>query len=42
MPPLLVFGGMPVLFALFGTVFAVAAAAALALPELKGTSLAER
>jgi putative MFS transporter len=41
-PPLLVFGGMPVLFALFGTAFAVAAAAALALPELKGTSLAER
>lgn len=41
-PPLLVFGGMPVLFALFGTAFAVAAVAALALPELKGTRLAER
>lgn len=41
-PPLLVFGGMPVLFALFGVAFAVAAVAALALPELKGTRLAER
>lgn len=41
-PPLLVFGGMPVLFALFGVAFAVAALAALALPELKGTALAER
>lgn len=41
-PPLLVFGGMPVLFALFGTAFAVAAVASLALPELKGTRLAER
>ncbi|WP_291480477.1 MFS transporter [Corynebacterium sp.] len=41
-PPLLVFGGMPVLFALFGTAFAVAALAALALPELTGTRLAER
>jgi putative MFS transporter len=41
-PPLLVFGGMPVLFALFGVAFAVAALAALSLPELRGTSLAER
>lgn len=41
-PPLLVFGGMPVLFALFGVAFAVAAVAALALPELKGTRLMER
>ena len=41
-PPLLVFGGLPVLFALFGTAFAVAAVAALALPELKGTRLTER
>ncbi|MEY8565879.1 MFS transporter [Corynebacteriaceae bacterium 7-707] len=41
-PPLLVFGGMPVLFALFGTAFTVAALAALALPELTGTRLAER
>ncbi|MGP9724920.1 MFS transporter [Corynebacterium sp. AOP40-9SA-29] len=41
-PPLLVFGGLPVLFALFGVAFAVAALAALALPELKGTRLAER
>lgn len=41
-PPLLVFGGMPVLFALFGAAFALAALAALSLPELRGTSLAER
>jgi putative MFS transporter len=41
-PPLLVVGGMPVLFALFGAAFAVAALAALSLPELRGTSLAER
>ncbi|MDN5719854.1 MFS transporter [Corynebacterium sp.] len=41
-PSLLVFGGMPVLFALFGVAFAVAAVAALALPELKGTRLMER
>ncbi|MGV0870260.1 MFS transporter [Corynebacterium kalidii] len=41
-PPLLVVGGMPVLFALFGAAFALAALAALSLPELRGTSLAER
>jgi putative MFS transporter len=40
-PPLLVLGGTPVLFAVFGGVFVVAAAAALALPELRGTRLAE-
>jgi putative MFS transporter len=41
-PPLLVVGGIPVLFALFGAAFALAALAALSLPELRGTSLAER
>ncbi|MBD8609915.1 MFS transporter [Frigoribacterium sp. CFBP 13729] len=40
-PPLLVLGGTPVLFAVFGGVFVVAAVAALALPELRGTRLAE-
>ena len=40
-PPLLVLGGTPVLFVVFGAVFLVAAAAALALPELRGTRLAE-
>jgi putative MFS transporter len=40
-PPLLVLGGTPVLFAVFGGVFVVAAAAALVLPELRGTRLAE-
>jgi putative MFS transporter len=41
-PPLLVFGGLPILFTLFGVAFAVAALAALVLPELKGTRLLER
>jgi putative MFS transporter len=41
-PPLLVFGGTGILFALFGVAFAVAAVAAFTLPELKGTALAER
>ncbi|MGO1948486.1 MAG: MFS transporter [Mycobacteriaceae bacterium] len=41
-PPLLVFGGLPILFALFGAAFAIAAVAALALPELKGTKLLEK
>lgn len=41
-PPLLVFGGTGILFALFGVAFAVAAVAAYTLPELKGTALAER
>jgi putative MFS transporter len=41
-PPLLVFGGTGILFALFGVAFAIAAAAAFTLPELKGTALAER
>jgi putative MFS transporter len=40
-PPLLVLGGTPLLFVVFGAVFLVAAAAALALPELRGTRLAE-
>jgi len=40
-PPLLVLGGAPLLFVVFGAVFLVAAAAALALPELRGTRLAE-
>lgn len=40
-PPLLVLGGTPVLFAVFGGVFVVAAVAALDLPELRGTRLAE-
>lgn len=41
-PPLLVFGGLPILFTLFGIAFAIAALAALALPELKGTRLREK
>ncbi|WP_010120095.1 MFS transporter [Corynebacterium nuruki] len=41
-PPLLVFGGTGILFALFGVAFAIAAVAAFTLPELKGTALAER
>ena len=41
-PPLLVFGGLPILFTLFGIAFAIAALAALALPELKGTRLLEK
>ncbi|MDN6535681.1 MAG: MFS transporter [Corynebacterium variabile] len=41
-PPLLVFGGTGILFALFGVAFAIAALAAFTLPELKGTALAER
>ena len=41
-PPLLVFGGLPILFTLFGIAFAIAALAALALPELKGTRLLDK
>lgn len=41
-PPLLVFGGTGILFALFGVAFAIAAVAAFTLPELKGTTLTER
>ena len=41
-PPLLAFGGLPILFTLFGIAFAIAALAALALPELKGTRLPEK
>ncbi|AGP30082.1 MFS transporter [Corynebacterium terpenotabidum] len=41
-PPLLVFGGTGILFALFGVAFTIAACAAFTLPELKGTALAER
>ena len=40
-PPLLALGGPVVLFAVFGAVFAVGALAALRLPELRGTELAE-
>jgi putative MFS transporter len=40
-PPLLLLGGTPVLFAVFGGVFVVGAAAALVLPELRGTRLTE-
>jgi putative MFS transporter len=38
-PPLVVFGGPTTVFVLFGAVFVVAAAGALALPELKGQPL---
>lgn len=38
-PPLLLVGGAPALFVVFAAVFVIAAAGALALPELKGTSL---
>ncbi|MCU1437527.1 MAG: hypothetical protein JWP66_614 [Naasia sp.] len=38
-PPLLLLGGTPVLFAVFSGVFLVAAAGAFALPELKGKPL---
>ncbi|WP_108252849.1 MFS transporter [Planctomonas deserti] len=38
-PPLLAFGGAPVLFVVFSAVFVVAALGALALPELKGVPL---
>jgi putative MFS transporter len=38
-PPLLAFGGAPVLFVVFAAVFVVAALGALALPELKGVPL---
>jgi putative MFS transporter len=38
-PPLLALGGAPIPFSVFGVVFLVAAAAALALPELKGRPL---
>jgi putative MFS transporter len=38
-PPLLLLGGTPVLFAVFAAVFLVAAAGAFALPELKGQPL---
>lgn len=41
-PPLLVFGGTGILFALFGVAFAIAAAAAFTVPELRGTALAEQ
>ncbi len=40
-PPLVILGGPILLFVVFGAVFLVAAAAAFALPELKGTSLGE-
>jgi putative MFS transporter len=40
-PPLLLLGGTPVLFLVFGAVFVVAAAGAFALPELKGKPLEE-
>lgn len=38
-PPILAFGGQGMLFAVFGLAFAVAAAAALTLPEKKGAAL---
>lgn len=38
-PPILSFGGQGMLFAVFGVTFAVAAAAALTLPEKRGTAL---
>lgn len=38
-PPLLLLGGTPVLFAVFSAVFLIAAAGAFALPELKGRPL---
>jgi len=35
-------GGLPVLFVVFGVAFTVAALASLALPEYRGEALAER
>ena len=40
-PPLLVLGGNELTFAAFGVAFVLAAAASLALPELRGRALAE-
>ncbi|WP_232821899.1 MFS transporter [Desertihabitans aurantiacus] len=40
-PPLVGLGGNPAVFAVFGAAFALAAAAAFALPELKGRALTE-
>ncbi|RCK68684.1 MFS transporter [Desertihabitans brevis] len=40
-PPLVGLGGNPAVFAVFGAAFALAAAAAFALPELKGRAITE-
>ncbi len=40
-PPMLAFGGQPLVFTVFGASFAIAAVAALALPELKDQPLEE-